>query len=74
MDRHLSLRDRILVRIHRWVCPPCNYIQKQFNTIRQACRWTPAEQYNGEDKQEKRPVLPDDVCARIQSKIDELLK
>lgn len=72
MDCRLSLQDRVLMRIHGWVCPPCGYLRKQFLAMRRACRWSPTERRDGEDQ--KGPVLPDEACKRIQSKINQLLK
>jgi hypothetical protein len=72
MDCRLSLKERILIRIHGWICPPCDYFRKQLITMRQACRWTPEETDAGEDQ--RAPILSDEVCERIQSRLDQLLK
>ena len=38
MDRKLSAWERINMKLHKWLCPPCEEIVNQFDTIRQACR------------------------------------
>jgi len=38
LDRPLSFWDRVLVKMHQWLCPACNQFTEQLGIIRQACR------------------------------------
>lgn len=71
MDRPLSFRDRISLRIHQWICPPCRFIKQNFTTIRQACRWMPPDEVDSGSTCE---TLPEDVVARIKSAIKKCPK
>lgn len=71
MDCPLTLRERISMQIHQLICPPCRFIKQNFNTIRQACRWTPADE---EESDLTCDTLPEDVAERIKSAIKKCPK
>ena len=75
MDRSLSFWDRLSVRIHRWICPPCKQLRQQFEAIRKACRLyaTDSEGRPSEQKGEGI-VLPDNVHHKMKSVLREHLK
>lgn len=66
MDRSLSLRNRMFLRIHQWICPSCSCIKQNFSSIRQACRWVPPDEANDSPNCD---TLPEEVVARIKSAI-----
>ena len=69
MDRKLSIWERVSVRLHQILCPPCDLFRKQLETIREACR-TAKMTGGASDPEECR--LPDDVQARMKKVIKEL--
>jgi hypothetical protein len=74
MDRSLSLWDRLSVRIHQWVCPPCNQIRHQFDAIRKACRMISAETEETRWTNKDSIVMPEDVNKRIKAALKEQIK
>lgn len=64
LDRPLTFRDRLAIRIHLVFCPPCHCIRDQFESIRNACRWMPQTD-TGTDPE--KCVLPDEVRKRIKT-------
>ena len=43
MDRELSLRERIDLKLHIWICAWCQWYMEQLNTIRATARAKGAE-------------------------------
>ena len=43
MDRPLTFWERLSIRLHGLLCPPCNLVRQQFETIRRACRYADAD-------------------------------
>ena len=43
MDRQLTLRERIGLKLHIWICAWCQWYMEQLNTIREAARAKGAE-------------------------------
>ena len=64
LDRQLSLWEKVLVKMHGWVCGPCVHVEKQFTTLADACRHLPSDD---EGEQGDASVLPNDACARIKA-------
>lgn len=64
LDRPLSFWDKVLVKMHSWICPACDQVKKQLMTIGNACRFVPADT---ECEQDASCVLPDDACARMKA-------
>jgi hypothetical protein len=64
MDRPLSFRDRIVIRLHLLVCPPCQHIQTHFDAMRQACRWMPG---NHRDDESDACRLPEEARSKIKA-------
>lgn len=62
MDRRLSWWDRLTMKLHQVLCPPCKHIQKQFATLRNACRLSAVDDATGDGQR-----LPDEACERIKS-------
>jgi hypothetical protein len=69
MDRPATIWERLLIKIHQLICPPCGYMRKQFDDIRTACRWVPADQV---DSSSDERSLPDAARDRIKSAIKDL--
>lgn len=63
MDRRLSLWERLTMKLHQMLCPPCNLIRKQFVTLRNACRFSSS----AGDSTGNGQRLSDEVCERIKS-------
>jgi hypothetical protein len=70
LDRPLSFRDKVMIRLHQLVCPPCKHIQTQMASIREACRWVPP---NGADSNEGVCVLPDEARMRIGAALKDCI-
>lgn len=64
LDRPLSFRDKVMMRLHQLVCPPCKHIQAQMASIREACRWVPP---NEMDTEQGVCVLPEEARLRIKA-------
>jgi hypothetical protein len=62
MDRHLSLWDRISMKLHQLLCPPCGLIHQQFKAIRNACRFSYDDGASDEDGR-----LPDEARERMKA-------
>ncbi|MEN8180251.1 MAG: zf-HC2 domain-containing protein [Pseudomonadota bacterium] len=60
-DRNLSLRERIGLRLHLWMCDSCRLFEKQMGQLRQALRRGWAHGELPTDKQ-----LPTDAQERIR--------
>ncbi len=71
MDRPLSLWDRISVKLHQWMCPPCNHLNEQFTAIREACR---KQSPSADDCAEEDAILPDEVCLRMKTALKNMTK
>ncbi len=74
MDRPLSFWDRISIRIHQWICPPCSQLKKQFVAIRKACRLIPAETDEDRGINEDTIAIPKDAVQKMKSALREHLK
>jgi hypothetical protein len=65
LDRPLSFWDKMAIRLHCIMCPACNHIQAQLETLSNACRCIP-----GSDTEvEEQCHLPDDVRLRIKAEL-----
>lgn len=64
MDRPLSVWDRISMKLHQMLCPPCALVQQQFNAMRDACRFA----YDDEDSDESRR-LSKEACERMKAEL-----
>ena len=71
LDRPLSLWDRVSMTTHRLMCPPCNLIKQQIDSLRKACRFVPSD---NPDEIDKNCVLSDDACMRIKKALREQQK
>lgn len=65
MDRPLPLRQKLTVKLHQMLCPPCERLGKHLEVIRKACR----QESTGSDCDEavQNARLPEDVCQRIKA-------
>lgn len=63
LDRPLSFWDKVSIKMHLLMCPPCQRIQKQLEALRRACRWGAADR-DGMDQEECR--LPENARSRIK--------
>lgn len=71
MDRRLSTWERISMKLHQWLCPPCHEVQVQFDAIRQACRWT-IEEDRGPQPGDAR--LSDEARSRLKASLKQIPK
>jgi hypothetical protein len=72
LDHRLPFWDRLSARMHRWICPPCRQLKKQFDAIRNACRGSLAE--ISEDQMEGDATrLPQDACRRMNAVLRDRL-
>lgn len=69
LDGPLSFRERVSIKMHDWICPPCNHVKKQLKAIGEACRFVSS---NAEDGEDQSTVLPDDACERIKAALKNL--
>jgi len=74
MDHSLCFWDRLSVRIHQWICPPCNRLRQQFNAIRMACRLIPGQSDEIRGIKKDSLVMPEDAFQRMKSALREHLK
>jgi hypothetical protein len=65
MDRALSRRERILVKLHLWVCAWCQWYLEHQLTIRETLRAQPTEA----DELTCLPSLSPDARKRLKEKI-----
>jgi hypothetical protein len=63
MDRSLSFLQRVTIRLHEWICPPCRKLQRQLAIIRQCCRWKPDEEPRTDEDHSR---LPPEAAERIK--------
>ena len=68
MDRRLQISCRLAVKLHSWLCPPCESIARQFSILRSACRHLPPEVGQSEE------VLPAHARERIKSILKGCIK
>lgn len=64
MDQPLTLWEKALMKIHEVVCPPCENVEPQFETIAEACRHLPSDEAYEKDAS---AVLPQSTCDRIKA-------
>lgn len=74
MDRPLSFWDRLSVRMHLLICPPCNQLKKQFDAIRKACRMIPAETDETCGINQDTIAIPKDAIQKMKAALSEHLK
>ncbi len=70
MDRSLSFWERVLVKMHEWICPACNQFGEQLKMIRQACRSSDPE-ISAEENEACR--LSKEASERIKVALTEAL-
>lgn len=68
MEKSMSMRERLLIKIHLWLCPPCNHVKKHLQLISKACRLVKGEEFGEESE---TPKLPKERCEQIQAAIEE---
>lgn len=66
LDRPLSFWDKVNIKIHLMMCPPCHRVRAQLSSIREACRWIPD---NDTDADSANCFLPDEARSIIKSAI-----
>ncbi len=71
MDRKLSIWERISMKLHQWLCPPCQEVIDQFNTIRQACRSMLDE---NQEQSKNSDKLSDEARHRLKATLNQLTK
>lgn len=74
MDHPLTFWERLRIRLHQWLCPPCAGVKKQLRAIRDACRHTPSDSDTEQRPDKHLPRLPEDACRRIKAAIREQSK
>jgi hypothetical protein len=71
LDCRLTFWDRMSMKIHQVLCPPCKHIRQQFNAIRNACQLEPTDEFAGDTKNNR---LSEEVCERIKAALMEEAK
>jgi hypothetical protein len=71
MDRKLSTLERISMKLHQWLCPPCHEVIDQFDTIRQACRSMLDE---NREQSENSDKLSEEARQRLKETLNQLAK
>ncbi len=71
LDQPLSFWEKVSIKFHQIICPPCKHIQFQLDTIRSACRFT---LQGGEASDQEGNRLPDDVCDQMKSVLRGTIK
>lgn len=69
MDRKLSTWERINMKLHQWLCPPCHEVIDQFNTIRHACR---SMQDENREQSENSEKLSDEARQKLKAMLRKL--
>ena len=64
LDQSMTFWEKLSIRMHQIVCPPCKQIKLQFDAMRKACRFTP-EGMEPKDAEGNR--LSDEVCAKMKT-------
>lgn len=64
LDQPLSLWEKVLVKMHIWICPPCEHVEEQFTTMAEACRSMPPEV---DPEHDNTSVLSNEACIRIKA-------
>lgn len=64
-DRPLSWRTRVSLRLHRWLCPPCDVLARQFDSLRAMLRaWAGRSSFG--DAHPDPGGIPSEVATRIR--------
>lgn len=64
MDRRLSLRERLGLRLHLLLCDACTQFSRQMMVLKQAVR-----QWSSRVENDTRVTLPDDARQRIAAAV-----
>ena len=67
MDRKLSFWDRVSMKIHQMLCPPCKHIRQQFDAIRSACRFSSVDDTCNDTPE----CISGQACERIKAAIEK---
>jgi len=67
MDRELTLRERINLKLHVWICAWCQWYMEQLNTIREAARAKGADSPDLDAT--PTPALSNEARERIRRKL-----
>jgi hypothetical protein len=67
MDRKLSLRERIDLRLHIWICAWCQWYMEQLDTIRETARAKGAQSPDLDST--STPALSSEARERIRRKL-----
>jgi hypothetical protein len=68
LERPLTLRERIVVRVHLWICIWCEWYLDQLHEIRDACRARGGAEEPGEPT---GVAMPDDAKERIRRALED---
>ena len=71
MEKPMSLRERLLFKIHQRICPSCHHVKAHLQLIRDACRTAP---HNKSGDDEQKIELPKEKCEEIKAAIKDLTK
>ena len=67
MDRRLSLRERIDLKLHIWICAWCQWYMEQLGTIRETARAKGADSADLDST--STPALSSEARERIKRKL-----
>jgi hypothetical protein len=65
MERALTVRERLLLKLHLWVCAWCQWYQEHLLTIRETLR----EQTTELDEFNSLPALSSDARERLKKRV-----
>jgi hypothetical protein len=68
LERPLTLRERVVLKVHLWICVWCEWYLRQLHELRAASRALGAREQRGEDM--PGPGLSDDARERIRRALE----
>lgn len=69
MERSLSLREKVLLKLHLWVCMWCQWYMEQLQMMHDSLR---VQGERATEEEIPTPGLSDEARARIREKISNL--
>ncbi len=70
-DKSMSFWEKVSMKIHQILCPLCNQIRFQFETIRKACQLTPEGETSPEAGGRR---LPEEICEQMKDVLRKAAK
>jgi len=70
LDQPMSFWEKMSIKMHQILCPPCKHIQLQLDAIRMACRLTPEGEARSDQEGDR---MPDEVCEQMKSALRDTI-